>query len=536
MPVYSIVALIVLPLLGAVIAWAGDVIGYRLGKQRSSLWGLRPRTTARVVGAVVGAALPLVGLLVAVAISDLARTALLELDQLTSEQRTLRETNEMLQQANLKLRTKGAQLRDDAERVRQYSMTLEGRLSDLERERERLSRDVSTLTATRKQLQSKVTQLESQQAQARKQLAGAQQDLEASRQELDQTRQELAAVQTQMQGLTTRNQELEAKERQLLSRIGDLDDKVTELEGKNRDLQDASERLAKAVTEAEKQLADAHDRLDLAQRDVEATQRGLEAMRAMKELRQQEAEYWERQYQIYRQRHAGIAESPVVYEAGDLLLRVTVRTDQTDEQLATTLTELLPFAHRAAEARGARRGANGRAVLLVAPWPPDVVDHEATEHDIVKYLAVEMKKLSAVPDFVVSVVAFRRLVVAEEGQLHVAMWATPNVRVFAAGEVIAETSIAADSKPAEIFSALWVLLRRDVRQAAQQQGILAADPKTGQVGAVEAGDLFDAIARVEELGHDARVQVVAAHDTYTADELKIQFEIHRRTQVRSSDE
>ena len=536
MPAYSIVALIVLPLLGALIAWAGDVIGYRLGKQRSSIWGLRPRTTARLVGAVVGGLLPLVGLLVAIAISDLARTALLELDQLTSEQRTLRETNEMLQQANSRLRIQGIELREEAERAREYSLSLEGRLNELEIERGRLHRDVNTLTATRNQLHSKVTQLEGQRTEARTQLAAARQELETSSRELGQTRLELSQVELQMECLTAHNRDLEAKEQRLLARIDELDKKVAELDAKNRDLQGVSDRLTEAVSQAKMQLVSAQERLDEAHSELETTQRGLDAMRAMKDLRQQEAEYWEHQYQVYRQRHAGIAESPVVYEAGDLLLRVTVPTDQTREQLATTLTELLPFAHRAAEARGARRGANGRAVLLVAPWPPEIVDHEATEQDIVQYLAAEMKRLSVVPEFVVSVVAFRRLVLAEEGQLHVAMWATPNIRVFAAEQVIAETCISAGSKPAEVFSALWVLLRRDVRQAAQKQGMLAADPKTGQYGTVDAAELFDAIAKVEELGHDARVQAVATQDIFTADELKVRFEVHRQTQPRATDE
>ncbi|MCD6350736.1 MAG: DUF3084 domain-containing protein, partial [Armatimonadetes bacterium] len=60
MTAFFAATLIVLPVLGALIAWLGDVIGYRLGRSRRSLFGLRPRTTARVVGVVVGAALPLV--------------------------------------------------------------------------------------------------------------------------------------------------------------------------------------------------------------------------------------------------------------------------------------------------------------------------------------------------------------------------------------------------------------------------------------------------------------------------------------------
>ena len=64
MSTYTIVALVVLPILGGVIAWMGDVIGYRLGKSRRSLFNLRPRSTARLVGVAVGVVLPLLTLLV----------------------------------------------------------------------------------------------------------------------------------------------------------------------------------------------------------------------------------------------------------------------------------------------------------------------------------------------------------------------------------------------------------------------------------------------------------------------------------------
>lgn len=96
MSTFGIFAIIILPILGGLIAWAGDVIGYRLGKSRRSLLGLRPRTTARLVGVTVGVLLPLVGLGTALLGSNDARDAILHIDQLRKEQARLTSQNSQL--------------------------------------------------------------------------------------------------------------------------------------------------------------------------------------------------------------------------------------------------------------------------------------------------------------------------------------------------------------------------------------------------------------------------------------------------------
>ncbi|MBU0611253.1 MAG: DUF3084 domain-containing protein [Armatimonadetes bacterium] len=90
-------AVVILPVLGGLIAWAGDVIGYRLGKSRRSLFGLRPRTTARLIGIVVGVALPLIGVGVALLGSSEARDALFHLDELRQRQAELTAQNQLLE-------------------------------------------------------------------------------------------------------------------------------------------------------------------------------------------------------------------------------------------------------------------------------------------------------------------------------------------------------------------------------------------------------------------------------------------------------
>ncbi len=520
MPAYTIVVLIGLVVLGALIAWAGDVIGYRLGKQRASIFGLRPRTTARLVGAIAGALLPLIGLVVAMALSPMARTALLELDQLTQEQQTLKQTIDRQEASARKARAQAARFRAEAEKAQDDSRLLRGLVDKLKGESSRLKQDVSSLTKTRNDLQAKVSRIEKQYRKAREQLAAAESELVAAQQELAAAQSKLADAQ----------QELESAE----SEVAELETSNKELQAEATKLKADIDGLRQQIPTLQQQVAELRDEVASTNEQLSGTKQELEEVRRARDVRLEQLGLLEREYERYRKRQAGIAESPVIYDAGDVLLRAIVSTEQTEEQLANTLFEMLPFASLAAARKGAVRGENGRATLLVAPWPPEITDREPTEYDIVEYWAREMKKLSAIDKFVVSVVAFRRLTVAEQDQLHVAMWPRPNVRVFVQDEVIAETVVEADSKPVDIFKNIMVLLRYKVRQRAQQEGLLA-NPETGQYGAIDAGELFKLIEEIEEYDCDVKVQVMPIEDIYTADQLRIKFVIHRESPTKSDE-
>jgi hypothetical protein len=163
MSTFGLIAIIVLPVLGGLIAWAGDVIGYRLGKSRRSLFGLRPRTTARLVGVAVGVGLPLAGLATALLGSNYARRALFELDSLVQTQDTLEKQNAELNGRVTAARRAASSARQEAdtrrlEAVRNAKDALkaarglgeaQGRLRQARLTLNRLSGDVRGLTAAK---------------------------------------------------------------------------------------------------------------------------------------------------------------------------------------------------------------------------------------------------------------------------------------------------------------------------------------------------------------------------------------------------
>jgi uncharacterized protein (DUF3084 family) len=212
-------SLVILPVLGGLIAWAGDVIGYRLGKSRRSLFGLRPRTTARLVGVTVGVALPLVGVGTALLGSRDARDAVFHIDELRREQATLTQQN---QQLNAQIQT----ARTQAVTARQQARQSESRAFEL---RVFLRDTTENLRVARQQVAGASQRL----TQAQREVAGARVEtgnLQRIRARLNTTIQTLQRTLGALQGQLSRAQhEVEQK-------AGELALTSAELDARKRDL------------------------------------------------------------------------------------------------------------------------------------------------------------------------------------------------------------------------------------------------------------------------------------------------------------
>lgn len=75
----------VLLVASGVIAWVGNLVGRRVGKNRLSLFGLRPRATAQIVAVATGVLIHVVTMGTVLAVSRDARVALFELRQTLEE-------------------------------------------------------------------------------------------------------------------------------------------------------------------------------------------------------------------------------------------------------------------------------------------------------------------------------------------------------------------------------------------------------------------------------------------------------------------
>lgn len=74
----------------AVLAVLGDILGFRYGKQRISVFGLRPKYTSRLITAVTGGIISIVILTVLSALSQHVRTALFSMQYVQQQLMDLR--------------------------------------------------------------------------------------------------------------------------------------------------------------------------------------------------------------------------------------------------------------------------------------------------------------------------------------------------------------------------------------------------------------------------------------------------------------
>ncbi|MGD8239860.1 MAG: DUF3084 domain-containing protein [Armatimonadota bacterium] len=180
---------------GGVVAWIGDIVGYRLGKRRVSLFGIRPRTTAILVGICSGALISIVTIAVLSLSSQHVQTALFKMDQLQAQLDTLEEQTKD-QRGQIEEHKQAA---DDAEERRRRAEEREAQAkADVDRAEADIVRKRRSLTQLRADL-SGVRQLQEQ--------------AEAKNQELEQRATELeTAIERSQDDLTAAQDELKQQE------------------------------------------------------------------------------------------------------------------------------------------------------------------------------------------------------------------------------------------------------------------------------------------------------------------------------------
>ena len=122
----------------AILAYAGDVLGFKYGKQRISIFGLRPRHTSRLITAFTGMFISVVVLTILSFFSDGVRTALFRMKALQQETNML---TVQLQTTALNMET----LRKDRDVLFNEKNDLEATVSSLRGEAEDLRRNLDRM-------------------------------------------------------------------------------------------------------------------------------------------------------------------------------------------------------------------------------------------------------------------------------------------------------------------------------------------------------------------------------------------------------
>lgn len=492
MALYTILVFVGLGLLGALIAYLGDVIGLRMGKARSSLFGLRPRQTARVVAAVIGGLLPLLGLLAATIGSGYARIAVFELRSLLDQRKQLEARVDTLQDEVEHYEQRVAEAETRAERAEAAAAELKG-VQEEQRERieglqategdlrgrvEGLTGRVETLTARREQLQRDLTS-------ARDDLRGSRERLAAAQQNLDVTEEQLQAME----------EEVEEKEQQVENISLQLDNVADELGNVNRELVPAQQELIRT-----------HEELTTREQELGELEQRLQQVMSHQELVSQRPD--------------------VLFEPWDELMRVVEAADRTQDQIESDLFEWLHLASAVVERRGIPEGSNGRAVVVMAPVPAGADPGEASEREIVKYTASQLRTTG--PDeWVVMIRVYRRHFRGDKSQVAVAFKATPNELEFDRGQVLDEFILQSSIDELNAITTLWHRIADDdspIRARAISEGMLPR-PNTTNYGSIDLAAIYRAAQEIRAGSGPMLIQLKAASDTYTRGPLELDIDV-----------
>lgn len=179
--------LAIIAVMGGIIAYVGDKIGTKVGKQRMSLFGLRPKYTSIVVTIITGLMIAAATVGVLSISSRSVRTALFGLDQMyaqmealnqqiaakneelkarqaeidaqAEEMNTMQEAVQASQQELEEVRAARDAMGADLQSVKEAYQEAQGRMGDLEKARRVMEDHIADLQFTAKNLENNITNL-----------------------------------------------------------------------------------------------------------------------------------------------------------------------------------------------------------------------------------------------------------------------------------------------------------------------------------------------------------------------------------------
>ncbi len=157
---YSVVLIVTLILISGIIAYIGDLTGFRIGKKKISIFGLRPHRTAVFVTILTGIIISILTISILSILSYDVRTALFGLDELRERQykltREIQSRNKILEETRKELEEKTEELVSMEEEIQQLSTQIDSQTQQVES----LSEIKESLTEERDDLQEEISELQ----------------------------------------------------------------------------------------------------------------------------------------------------------------------------------------------------------------------------------------------------------------------------------------------------------------------------------------------------------------------------------------
>ena len=362
----------------------------------------------------------------------------------------------------------------------------------------------------------------------------AQRDAEIAQRDAEITKREEEIAQRDVE-IAERDAEITKRDAEITKRDAEITKRDEEITKRDSEIAQREEEIAERDSEIERREE------EIAQRDAEITKRDAEIAERQEEIQEREEEIQERDRSIAEQdrtiaekegllldlenKQAFLERSVLELEQNFQLLREGNVAVLRNQVLASGVLRILePSATRQAVEQ-LLEAANLKAIERV--WPG------AAEFDeqIVKITAAEVEQLidriDDGRDYVVRILSAGNYLVGEKS-IRVFADAALNQKVFAKGEIVAETSIVPSQLSREELEERIDLLLAAVSFRSRRAGILS---ERIQIGDGSISSLIQFIEKLQEHREKVTLQAIAAESTYTAGPLQLVLAVVRDEEV-----
>ncbi len=499
--------------LGGISAFVADILGYKIGKKRLSLWHIRPKYIARGSVTITGMLIPLITVLLLAASSAEFRTWVTRgrkaVQELKQKEEEVQAKNTLLRKTNQSLKSSQDLLLTNKKRQDELNKTLEEKKKEAEAQSSRadqLKKTIDTQQGQLGRLSQAVNRAEASIKKFQTESASFRKESAAARKTLDSTKLLLAKEQTSLKEIRSSLVAADAAKTQALSDYNGLN-------ARNLEIQKNNDELTKNLNELRTQLPSLIAEIETMKGDRDSANRDLTDLIRQIEERTSILEQVRKENSTYA---AFSRTSVLMFSKGEEVARIIVPSSLTIDEARNLLRSLVRSSRTAAAAKGALPDPAypfpGEAGLLRAVNRLEIPQSEVEDFWI--------KQIT--PSSATRVLVARSTVnrfVGEPVTLDLAFY--PNPIVFQEGDIIAEGRVDGRNSDISVFGEIRDFVRTYVNAKAKRVKMIPFQGRDGETfGELDPGQLLSTIRTIRSTDRLLRLQAVARKDTRAGDKLE----------------
>lgn len=499
--------------LGGASAFVADILGYKIGKKRLSLWHIRPKYIARASVTITGMLIPLITVLILAASSAEFRTWVTRgrkaVEELKKKEDEVQAKNTLLRETDSSLKASQELLTKSKAQQSELAKTLDQKKKEAaaqELRAKQLSNTIGVQQSQLGRLSGAVSRAETTIRKFKYENASALKTLSVTKQLLAKEQSGLKEIRTSLDAATKQRDAAEGAKTQALTDYNNLN-------SRNLEIQKTNDELNKNLADLRKQLPSLIAEMEQLKTDKESYNRDLSDLIRQIDDRTRVLEQVRKENSTYA---AFSRTSTLMFGKGEELARIIVPSSLTTDEARNLLRSLVRSARTKAAARGALPDPaypfSGEAGLL------RVVNRLELPQVEVEDFWIKQITPSNATRVLVARSTWNRFV-GEPVTLDLSFY--PNPIVFEQGDVIAEGRVDGRNSELSVYTEISDFVRIYVNAKAKRVKMIPIQGRDGETfGELAPGQLLTTITTIRSTNRLLRLQAVARKDTRAGDTLE----------------